>query len=238
MKPADLVAECGAALEPLETAANAAWWNANVDASDETQQRRAESDLALSDALADADAFAAVRAARAARADKDLDPLVARELEVLLQGYTPNQVEPDLRRDIVELGSEIESRFARHRGAIDGTMVDDNEILDILRTSDDVAQRRAAWEASKSVGAEVADDVRELVRRRNRAAASLGYRDHFALTLATTDFDEERLFATLAEVDGITRAPFAELKAGLDAQLARRFRVDAGDLRPWHYDEP
>ena len=65
-----------------------------------------------------------------------------------------------------------------------------------------------AWTASKSVGAEVAADVRGLVRLRNEAAQSLGYRDHFALTLATTDFDEERLFATLAEVDEITAAPF------------------------------
>src|SRR6185437_2864477 len=36
MTAARLAAECGAILEPLETAANAAWWEANVDARDET----------------------------------------------------------------------------------------------------------------------------------------------------------------------------------------------------------
>jgi len=230
-----VVASCGATLEPLETAANAAWWDANTDASDETQRRRADADIALSDALADPDAFAAVRAAQS---ESGLDPLVARQLEVLVQGFTPNQVAADLRREIVELQSNIESRFARYRGEIDGVAVDDNEILEVLRTSADAAHRHAAWEASKSVGAEVAPDVRELARLRNRAAASVGYRDHFALALAMTDFDEERLFATLDEVDELTAAPFRALKAQLDEQVATRFGVDIAALRPWHYDDP
>ncbi|HEV7527123.1 MAG TPA: M2 family metallopeptidase [Acidimicrobiia bacterium] len=235
MTAAGIAADCGAALEPLETAANAAWWNANTDARDETQHLRSEADIALSDALADADAFAEVRAARS---EAGLDPLVARQLDVLVQSYTPNQVDADLRRETVELQSDIESRFARHRGAIDGESVDDNEILEILRASDDSARRQAAWEASKSVGAEVAADVRTLARLRNEAAQSLGYRDHFALTLATTDFDEGRLFATLAEVDELTRAPFGSLKSGLDEQLATRFGLSVDELRPWHYDDP
>jgi peptidyl-dipeptidase A len=76
------------------------------------------------------------------------------------------------------------------------------------------------------------DGVEE--RRRRRRAR----RDHFALTLATTDFDEERLFATLGEVDDITAAPFRELKRGLDEQLAARFGVDFDAVPPWCYDDP
>jgi peptidyl-dipeptidase A len=233
--PADLVATCSATLQPLHAAANAAWWDANVDASDETQRRRAQADLALSDALADPAAFLAIRAARA---EPGLDPLVTRGLDVLQQSFAPNQVDADLRREIVELQGDIESRFARHRGTIDGESVDDNELIDVLRTSDDTARRTAAWEASKSVGDEIAADTRDLVRLRNEAARSLGYRDHFALTLATTDFDEGLLFATLADVDQITAKPFRTLKAELDEQLALRFAVSVDALRPWHYDDP
>jgi peptidyl-dipeptidase A len=230
-----VVAACTATLEPLETAANAAWWTANVDASDETERIRSAADVALSDALADEAAFGDVRAASA---DRTIDPTVARQLEVLEQAFVPNQVDADLRRRIIELQNSIESRFARHRGTIDGAEVDDNQIIDVLRTSTDRAQREAAWTASKSVGAEVAADVRRLAALRNEAARSLGYRDHFALTLATTDFDEERLFATLAEVDAITAAPFRALKRELDEQLASQFGVDVDAVRPWFYDDP
>ena len=74
-----------------------------------------------------------------------------------------------------------------------GVEVDDNEIKRILRQSDDPAERREAWEASKTVGAEVADDVRELARLRNEAARALGYRDWFALSLSTDELDEGKL---------------------------------------------
>ena len=230
-----LTGECSARLEPLETAANAAWWEANVRASDETQQLRIVADMALSDALADPEVFAALRAARS---ERRLDPLVERQLDVLIQTYTPNQVDADLRREIVELQTDIESRFARHRGTIDGNAVDDNEIAEILRASDDTERRKAAWEASKSVGVEVATDLRGLAHLRNRAARSLGYRDHFALALATTDFDEERLFDTLGQVDELTAAPFRKLKDEIDAQLSARFALPVDALRPWHYDDP
>ena len=153
---------------------------------------RTEADLAVSDVLADEDAFAAVRAARSATG---LDPLVARQVDVLHDWLAPNQVPAELRRAIVELQVSVESEFAQHRGEIDGTPVDDNEIARILHTSDDIEQRRAAWEASKTVGAAAASRVRELARRRNEAASALGWRDHFALALDTTELDEHRLFA-------------------------------------------
>jgi peptidyl-dipeptidase A len=103
-----------------------------------------------------------------------------------------------------------------------------------------VGLRRAAWEASKSVGAAVAGDLRALVRRRNEAARSLGFPDHYALSLAADELDEARLLATLDEVDRASVAPFEEWKAALDERLATRFGVAGGaeDLRPWHYDDP
>ena len=142
------------------------------------------------------------RRAVATRRAKHRSASVARQLDMLDAGVTCRIRSTLICGDeIIELQTDIESRFARHRGSIDGGSVDDN--ADPRRAPHERRQRarEAAWEASKSVGAEVAADVRELARLRNRAARSLGYRDHFALTLATTDFDEDRLFATLAEVD-------------------------------------
>ena len=44
-------------LRPLYKAASLSWWDANVSATEENEQRRVEAELALSDALADADLF-------------------------------------------------------------------------------------------------------------------------------------------------------------------------------------
>ncbi len=222
MSPAELVADLEAQLRPLELALSEAWWQSNTDSSPEADERRTAAELARREFLADPMRFAAVRAALDAVSSDD-DPLLRRQLDVLHDGFVPHQVPSDLRRAIVELETRVESTFNNFRGELDGRRVDDNAISDILRTSDDVDERRAAWSAAKQIGPEVADRIRELARLRNQAAQALGARDHFALALATSELDEDRLFATLDDVDRATAAPFAEWKQAVDERLATRF---------------
>jgi peptidyl-dipeptidase A len=219
-------------LRPLTLARNEAWWQSNVDASEENARRRAEAELAYSDALADRELFAQIEAARGA------DGEGARSIDLLHALMLPHQVSDSLRSRIVELEAEVESAFSRHRGVLRGREVDDNEIKRILRESEDTAERRDAWEASKTVGVEVADRVRELARLRNEAARSLGYRDWFALSLATDELDEGKLWETLEQADRATAETFGRWKSSLDARLAERFGCDVSQLRPWHYADP
>jgi peptidyl-dipeptidase A len=221
-------------LRPLYKAASLSWWDANVSATEENERRRVAAELALSDALADAELFREVEVARANGAAG----AVRRQLDLLHASLVAQQVPEALRHRIVELEASVESRFAQHRGEVLGRTVDDNEIKRILRESDDGAERRAAWEASKTVGAAVADDVRELARLRNEAARSVGYRDWFALAVATSEMDETRLFETLDECDRLTADAFAAWKAATDARLAERFGCAVDELRPWHYEDP
>jgi peptidyl-dipeptidase A len=229
-----LVDAAEATLRPLEHDRNIALWNANVDAIEENEHRRAETELAYSDALADRELFAGIDAARSA----DGDSLVNRRLGVLHDLMLPHQVPDSLRARIVELEASVEVRFARHRGVIRGEEVGDNEIRRVLRGSDDSDERHEAWEAAKTVGAAVADDVRELARLRNEVARSLGHRDWFVLSLATSELDEEKLAETLSAADRATALPFERWKRTLDDRLAERFRCDASELRPWHYADP
>ena len=67
------------------------------------------------------------------------------------------EMHPDIGK---ELETAVDATFTNFRGELDGARVDDNAILEILRTSDDAEHRRRAWEASKQVGAEVGDRVR------------------------------------------------------------------------------
>jgi peptidyl-dipeptidase A len=232
--PALVVTRAVDRLRPLYHASAVSWWDANVAATEENEQKRVQAELALSDALADPDLYREIQDARGNGADG----LVARQLDLLHDSVVAQQVPEDLRHRIVELEASVDARFAQHRGTVGGRSVDDNEIKRILRTSDDVDERREAWEASKTVGAVVADDVRELARLRNEAAGSVGYRDWFALAVATSEMEEGRLVATLDECDRLTGDAFALWKADTDARLAERFRCSVAELRPWHYEDP
>jgi peptidyl-dipeptidase A len=223
-------------LRPVETALAEAWWETNTHACPEAAARRERLELERRELLGNADAFAAITAAH--RQSDRFDPSIARQLDVLHDAFAPHQVPADLRQRLVGLEVAVETKFNTFRGEMDGRRVDDNAIAEVLRTSDNSRERRAAWEAAKQVGAEVADQVRELARLRNEAARALGYRDHFALALATSELDEARLFATLDEVDRATAEPFMRWKERLDAALAERFGCEVADLRPWHLDDP
>ncbi len=205
----------------------------NLEASDENEQRRMAHETALSDYLADPARFSELEAARASATG-----LLRRRLDLLRDGFLPKQVPAALRTQIIELETSVEARFANHRGEVAGVAADDNAIKQILRTSNDATERRDAWEASKTVGALVAEDVRRLAKVRNDAARALGYRDWFALSIATSEMDEEKLFATLDQCDRATAEPFARWKGALDASLAARFGCEEDELRPWHYADP
>ena len=228
-----LVDEAEAALAPLDRARRVAWWDANVEATDETERRRAEAELEWSNTLAQRELFDGMQ-----RAVANGDGLVERQLELFRNLLLPHQVPESLRARIIELEASVEARFSRHRGVVRGAEVDDNAIKRILRESDDSSERREAWEASKTVGAAVADDVRELARLRNEAARALGRRDWFALSLAVDEMDEDKLVETLAAADRATAEPFGRWKTELDSRLAERFGVAVQELRPWHYADP
>jgi peptidyl-dipeptidase A len=221
-------------LAPLSLEANLAWWESQASATEENADRRTRAELALSDALADRELFDAVKGA----AVRETGDGVGRRLSLVHDAMLRHQVPDELRARIVELESSVDMRFSRHRGVVRGVEVGDTEIKRVLRRSEDADERREAWEASKTVGAEVADDVRRLARLRNEAARGLGYRDWFALSLTTDELDEAKLAETLAETDRVTAEPFARWKAELDEGLAARFACPVADLRPWHYADP
>jgi peptidyl-dipeptidase A len=225
--------EAEARLAPLVADANRGWWSSQVEATEENADRRARAELALSDALADRALFSLVQDARRKRPNGQ----IRRRLDLLHNLMLRRQVPDDVRSRIVELEASVDMRFSRHRGVVRGGEVDDTEIRRILRHGEDAAERQEAWEASKTVGAEVADDVRELARLRNEAARSLGYDDWFALSLATDELDEAKLAETLADCDRVTAEPFGRWKQALDERLAARFGCSSADLRPWHYGD-
>ena len=231
--PAAVADRLESELAPLSTKVSGAWWDVNTEANEENERRRVELETVLSDYLADGDRFAALESALSTAEGLD-----RRRLVLLRDALLPKQVPAALRTKLIELEVSVEARFSQHRGEIAGRQVDDNEIKRILRESDSSDERRAAWEASKTVGAAVADDVRELARLRNAAASELGYRDWFALSVATSEMDEDRLMATLDEADRATVEPFRRWKAAIDESLAARFGRSPDELAPWHYADP
>ncbi len=232
----DFIATHVEKIKPLEKQANLAWWEAAVTGDPNAYDRSSELTLQIRRIYSDAKDFAYLRELKDSRQIKD--KLLARQLTVLHNSYLSNQIEPELLKQIVELGTEIEKNFSTFRAAIDGRKVTDNEIKQILKSETDSTKRQQAWLASKQVGQAVAGDIVRLVKLRNQAARKLGFNNYHTMALATGEQDVKDLDKIFAELYRLTNEPFRKVKTELDAILARQSGVSPEKLMPWHYHDP
>jgi peptidyl-dipeptidase A len=235
-KLADFVVRLVAELEPVQCSYNESIWLANVSGESRHEQESARLDARIRKMFARPEPYAQLRALRDAGGVPD--PLLQRQLTLLLNDYRAHQIPPEMIERMVTLEKALESRFNKFRAELDGERVTDNRIRQVLRDSDDTPERRRAWEASKQVGAEVVGDLLALVRLRNQAATTLGFPNYYSMMLELDELDERELFALLDDLDTGTRPLFEAYKRDLDARLTARFGAPAADLRPWHYSDP
>ncbi len=233
---AEFVAEKTAELEPLMKAANLAYWKASTTGDETAYAEYAEADLAIRKVYSDSAGFGLLAGWK-----KDLkkaDPLLFRRIELLHNAFLINQVEPGLLKEIADLAAATEGRFSTFRGLMDGKPVTANKISEILKESRDSAERKKAWQASKQVGAAVADDVIRLVKLRNRAAQAAGYDNYYSLALAAAEQDAAEVSRLFDALYSQTEEPYGRVKAEIDSLVAAQSGVRTADLRPWHYRDP
>lgn len=166
------------------------------------------------------------------------DAEIDRCMQLIHNEYLPRSVDRALLRSINDLQTQLAQTFSVFRPEVNGERWAADRVEDVLSRATDATQRRIAWEAAHAVGGEVAEGIRELVRLRNRAATSLGYRNWYALSLELQELSESKLTALFERLDRTTREPFAQRKAVLDGRLARSYGVPAEGLEPWHYADP
>ncbi|MGD9127491.1 MAG: M2 family metallopeptidase, partial [Planctomycetia bacterium] len=221
---------------PLEKAAQEASWKAETTGKPEYFDVEAKASLAMRSYLSDPKRY---KEAEGLLKFKDLlTPQDARALEMVYRSYKMNQIPPDLLKKMVDLQSQTTKAFNTFRGKIDGKAYSQNELLEILDTSDDSDMRRKAWEAQKANGEHVAKLLIELVKARNAAARAVGYKNYWEMKLDSQDFKPEELVKLFKELDELTLEPFTKMKNDLDAELSKRFKVPASELMPWHYNNP
>ncbi len=221
---------------PIEKTLGEAWWDLSTTGTEEAQRGLVSAGTEYNRLFADRDEYALVKGWYEGRGSLE-SSLLRRQVEVLYRAFAGRQGDERTLTRIEELEAEANAVFGNHRGTVVGEKeAGENEIREILRSSDDEALRREAWEAQKSVGHEAEGVVRELARLRNRLARAEGYENHHARSLDLQEIGAAELDRLLGNLEAATRSPFEKLKRELDANLRRRFGVER--VMPWHLSDP
>ena len=236
--PAEIVAfisRLEGRVAPVEKRLKEAWWRLAITGSAEAQEELVRAGMEYNRLFADRDEFEMVAGWHEERDAVD-GSLLRRQVEILYLMFAALQGDEATLQRIEELEAEANAVYGNHRGSVGGREVGANEIREILRSSNDEALRREAWEASKTVGDKVEGTVRELARLRNRLAREQGYADHYHRSLDLQEIDAGELLGIMSDLESATDAPFAAFKQDLDARLEERFGV--GEVMPWHLSDP
>jgi peptidyl-dipeptidase A len=233
--PAIFVEKITGQVRPLEKAFYLAEWEAAVSGSEQAIAQEREAQAAYMRFWSDPELFQAAK--RLYEAEQAADPLLSRQLKLIYLAAARNQQDDATIQRLTELESRVRQRYYNYRALVDGKSVSDNQIDEILKASRDSTQLQQVWEASKQVGQQVADDVREMARLRNAAARSQGFRDHFHRSLLLDEIDEQELLVMFDHLEAQSREPFIRLKARIDKAMSSRFGVAEKELGPWHYGD-
>jgi peptidyl-dipeptidase A len=167
-----------------------------------------------------------------------LEPDEARQFKLIYDTFVPNQIEDEVLREIVARETQIENTFTTFRAEFEGGRHSDNQLRDILKTETNISRRKAAWEASKQIGAEIAPRLLELARIRNREARKLGYLDYYSMMFKLQELDETSVFSLFDSLELLSETAFSHMKAELDAALKARFGSSDVASYPWLYADP
>lgn len=211
-------------------------WDAATTGEKKHFDAHARAELALKKLHSDPARYAEIR--RLLKDGDDLSALDRRALAVAEMQFRGNQLSEDLLKRMADLSARIGRAFSTTRGEFEGKARSNNELLEVLGKETDSARRRAAWEALKQVGGVVAPDLIALARLRNEGARKLGFADYWDMKIRLQEHDPAQLLATFDELEALTREPFRQMKAKLDAELAAKLGIEVAAMRPWHYDNP
>lgn len=220
----------------LEKKIEEAYWKATTTGETKYEEEYSQHLKALRKLYADATIFEKVVAFRDQQID---DPLLRRQIELLYNEMAMSQMKPEEIEEIVRLETEIEGIFTRFRAEYDGKKVSENEIKKLMQTETNARKRKAIWRASKQIGEQVAEKIRQLARLRNQVAQRQGFRDYYEMGLTLSEIDESEWFTLLEKLKKETDLPYSTVKKELDKIISDRYEhLRPEGVRPWHYTDP
>ena len=223
-------------LKPLQKESNLAWWNASTKGDDESFQKKQEAENRIDALLASPADFQRLSTLRENGGISDR--IVARRLEVLYLRCLEKQVPSLLLQEMNAKSNSIEKSFNSFRPTVNGEEKSSNEVRNILQKSASSADRQAAWEGSKGVGAVVKKNLLALVALRNQAARELGFENYHVMKMFLSEQKQDDILKLFDELDELTREPFRKAKSEIDEKLAAHCGIAISELRPWHYHDP
>jgi peptidyl-dipeptidase A len=162
-----------------------------------------------------------------------LAPLQVKQLEriLYLAAEYPETVKDLVKERIAAETAQTEKLYG-FGFKVDDKPVTPNQVDEILRASNDPAERRKAWLASKEVGKVLKDGLANLQRLRNATVRPLGYSSYVNYQISEYGMTGEEMLQLLDKFNRELRPLYRELHTYARYELAKRYNQPVPDQIP------
>jgi peptidyl-dipeptidase A len=213
---------------------NKAYWVLETTGCPDAADLKADLDTELRILLSDQETYQKLLAWQ----EEVHDPILKRELNVLIRMFKQNQIPHHLLEEISQKEAALSQSYANFRPELEGKRPTENDIREILKHETSVTKRKKAWEASKQIGDVLAPQILALVDLRNQAARAVGYGDYFQMQLDLQEVDRSWLLKTFEELSEKSEEAYLEALLEIEKRQAERFGVSTQELGPWSWSDP
>lgn len=235
MKLNEIIASTQAAVQPIATEANLAYWNGTISGDSAEFEKYAKANMKLIEIYSNKVVFSALKSIK--ERGKIKDSILNRQLTILYNQFLGNQTDTALLNTIIKKTSLLEQKYAAFRANYKGKPISDNEVEDILSKSQNSTELEQVWKSHKAIGEIVSADVIELIKLRNIVAKSLGFENYHTMSLELSGQNPNDISSLFDELDSLTRGAFINVKKELDSSFAVRHNITEDQLMPWHYQD-
>lgn len=225
--------------QSLYYAASQAQWVASTDVSDAHTEASIAAQKPLNQFVGERERLETIQRMR--RHSWSLDPIMNRQFSAAFfkaaqyPGTLPELVAARTEAEARQTAAQDGYRFSwRPRGGAE-TPITANGIDDILTSSTDEAERRAAWEASKEIGVALKPGLVNLRSLRNRCARELGFSSYFSLMVGEYGMTPGELNSLASTAMDQTRPLFEQLHCYVKHRLAERYGKPVPRRIPAHW---
>jgi peptidyl-dipeptidase A len=224
----------------LTTAANEAEWKASTDVTDEHTGQRIGANEVRAKFVGSPYVIEKAKTLLARKAE--LDDKSVRQLESILlaaagyPGTAPElvsaRVSAEARQGAIQDGFKFQFTDPKTK---ETRAITPNQIQEILDSSEDLAERRAAWESSKEIGVRLRPGLIELQKLRNQVAQEMGFTSFFHLQVAEYGMSVAEMRALTDRLYNELKPLYLQLHTWTKYKLAERYHQPVPKLIPAHW---
>lgn len=164
------------------------------------------------------------------------DKHLAKQLKNLKEIFDSEFNEGELNKALRDKEKEIMSKFNKHVPMLDEKETNYAEISKILQNEKNIDIRKKAYKAIVKRGDIIAEDLVDLVKKRNEFAKTKGYNNFFEFVLKNAyDVDANYLQSLLDEVYDNAKEAINNFQSEYKKELADEYAIEVDDLREYHY---